>query len=267
MATHPTTRAVRAFAATIRDSFAARLVAADAARFAKVVAKKGPYSIPAGATLIVNGTSVPLAQGSRTAAEVALECTVLGTTASADADGRLTITSNTAAAEGVPSKVEIGGGTANAALGLVERQSSSVVMALGAPAPLVFEHEIPPGVPADRILIGLEAPLSTTPSAPYKGDMHPVRIGVVIVVPGVIAEREPTLEAARAVAAELDATVRSGDGGGRNQIGGAVYGAGIVSCLRIKTSADPQLQREPRTGALFGVVAEEYEVRVYDPEV
>jgi hypothetical protein len=267
VATHPTTRALQALVATLRDGFPARLAAADATRFAKVVAAKGPYTVPAGALLTVNGTTVQVSSGTRTASQVALECTVLGTTASADADGRLVITSNTAAAAGLPSKVEIGGGTANAVLGLVERHSSAVRMAIGSPAPLIFEHEIPTSVPADRILVGVEAPLATTPVAPVKGNVHAVRIGIVIVVPGVMGEREPTLEAVRAVAAELDATIRTGDGGGRNQVGGAVYGENVISCLRIRSIADPQLQREPRTGAIFGVVAEEYEVRVYDTEV
>lgn len=267
MATHPTTRALQALVQTLRDAFPARLAAADATRVAKVVAKKGPYTIPAGGTLIVNGSTCVLTSGARTATQVAADVVVAGVVAAADADGRLTLTSSTAAAAGAPSKVEIGGGTANAALGLVERHSSAVRMAIGSPSPLIFEHEIPTSVPADRILVGVESPLSTTPVVPVKGNVHSVRIGVVIVMPGVMAERDPTLEAVRAVAAELDATVRTGDGGGRNQVGGAVYGENVISCLRLRSIADPQLQREPRTGAIFGVVAEEYEVRVYDPEV
>src|SRR3990172_1541204 len=118
LATDPTTRAVRALATTLRDLLPAKITTADAARFAVVTCATGPYTVPLSGTLKINTSTMALTSGSRTAAQVAAEISVSGVTASADADGRLILTSTTAATEDAPSKIEISNGTANASLGL-----------------------------------------------------------------------------------------------------------------------------------------------------
>lgn len=254
---------MRALVTTLRDLLPAKLVTADASRFAVIACKQGPYTIPASGTLKINTTTCTLTAGARTAAQVAAEITVSGIAASADADGRLLLTATVAPTIAVPSRIEITDGTANSALGLTQTLSNAVRLAIGDPPPIIHEHEIPVGLLPDCPTIGIES-LGSKSESPRRGDMATVEISIICIMPGGIAEREATLEAVRALSAEIKSCIRTGDGGGRAQIGGSVYGVGVTSCHHISTIADPQIQREPKTNTYYGVVAERYTIRIWD---
>lgn len=102
----------------------AKVASINAERVAKLkAARAGPYVIGAGRTLLLGAkgseVAVPLTQGAaRTAAEVAQDivtAAVPNITASADAQGRLLITSTAAPAANAPSSVSVGS-DANAAV-------------------------------------------------------------------------------------------------------------------------------------------------------
>jgi hypothetical protein len=75
--------------------------------------RAGPYTIPASGSLKIGAvrgseSTETLTSGSRTASQVAAELSATGVTASADSQGRLVLTSDTAPTDGTPSVVSLG---------------------------------------------------------------------------------------------------------------------------------------------------------------
>ena len=130
---------------------------------------------------------------------------------------------------------------------------------------MVFEYEIPQGLLPDRPTIGIES-LSSKQETPRR-DMNIVDVGLICIIPGAVGEREATVEAARALGAEIKSCIRTGDGGGRNQIGGTVNGSGVIGCFSTGTLADPQMQREPKTNTYYGVISEKFTIKIWSTEV
>jgi hypothetical protein len=143
----PEALAVDSLVAFLRRWLPAKVAALNALRQAVLTsALSGPFTIPSGAVLRLQGTgssptNVTLTSGSRSATQVAADinaASVPGITASADAVGRLVLTSTAAPAASAPSIVIVAQDTgptgSNAALGWAEGGEHFETVALAAPS-------------------------------------------------------------------------------------------------------------------------------------
>lgn len=268
--TTPDQTAIDALVAHLRDRLQAECVASDALRAAVIRCPKGPYTVAAGQTLIVNGSTATLTlTGSQTAAAVAADigAQLTGVTPSADADGRLELLRAVAPADDAPSQLVLGQGTANAALGLVPSVNDVQRLSISAPSPIVLPNAIERTRPVDRPVIAIER--SDEPAAaPLKGEVWSVGISLTLVFPAAVGNAESALEALRALCGAVRAVVRDGDGRGRNKIGGTEFGGAVVDCLlRRSTKPATLLAGDQNSGRRYAVAQDEWTVRVYSTEV
>lgn len=270
--------AVEALFQTLRDHLPSALLTADAARRARVVAKKGPYNIVAGTGDVLNvkgtgasATAKALTAGAaRTAAQVAADINggggVPGVLASADADGRLVLTSTAAPTSAQVAQVRVEKGTAEEALGLAHRWRDSVIAALGTPAPRFVERDIAHEDQVTGPAVFLEQ-LRSVPVQPLRTELHRVAVRLHVLYPGPIGEFSATLEGVTAFARELLKVPAAGDGRGLLMIGGTALGAQIVICEPRGMQVQPIVWSIGNGPAALpiGRAFPEFEIEVYDP--
>lgn len=260
------TYAQRALFWSLRRSLATALATLDTTRRARVICPPGPYTIPSSGTVIVNGTTIALTAGSRTAAQVAAEVNAsLPGVASADASSGLVLASTGAPTEADPAEVIIGDGTANAALGLVAGDSDSVICALGSTRPRLLERELEWPGHYDAPTVGIDGIVRDVSVAPLRQDEAIVSIALACLVPGVAGYHEAARERTQAFVAAVADVIRVGDGRAGYLVGGEVYGDQIIKA----EPGDPSI----RMGSLgrqqaalpFGLATLPVTVRVYAP--
>ena len=268
--TTPDQIAVDAFVAHLRDRLQAECVASDALRAAVIRCPRGPYTVAAGQTLIVNGSTATLTlTGSQTAAALAADigAQLTGVTPSADSEGRLTLTRAVAPADDAPSQIVLGQGTVNTALGLVPSVNDVQRLSISAPSCIVLPAAIERSRPVDRPVIAVERTDEPT-AAPLKGEVWAVGISLTIVFPAAVGNAESALEALRALCGAVRACIRTGDSRGRNKIGGSTFGGAVVDCiLRRTTKPAALLAGDQNGGRRYAVAQDEWTVRVYSTEV
>jgi hypothetical protein len=265
------TYAKRALFVHLRDYLPDALETLDASRNAKVVCAAGDYTIPASANLYVNDSGYSLTAGTRTAAQVATDlAAATDFTAAADADGHLTLTATDDPTADAPSAIRIGAGSANDALGLHEKSSDVILLALSDPEPRFHERAFMNG---DEIGSGLTVYVMRESDAvvtPHRTDIYTVslRCEVGFVGPAGGADaRTATLEAIRAAAFSILDVVKDGDGRGEYAAGGTVYGANIINCFPRPTNVEPVVASygDPGRAIPVGRAVLEFEVQVWDP--
>lgn len=257
MANDPRSIAVESLFLTLADRLPAILVARDLLRLAKRRCKVGPYVLPVGASITVNGTAYPLTSGSRTAAQVAAEA---GPLASAEADGtgsRLVFASATAPTREAPSSVRFEGEASTlSVLGLTSGGPSDVAEAcVSDPLPALSETEPGEITMIDRPLIFC----SDSISGPYrKGSlrqrMHAVKVQLEVWVPGDFAlPIRTTLERALELERGIAATLRAGDSRAPFFVGGTAAGAHVVQAKPADLTARTQVFQFRNGGATIPV--------------
>ena len=262
------TYAQRALFWSLRRSLPAALVALDVSRRARVVCPPGPYTIPAAGTLILDGVTIALTAGSRTAAQLVTEINAAvapATPASADASAGLVLVSAAAPTEADPAEIVIGDGTANEALGLMAGDSDSLVLALGSTRPRLLERELEWPGHYDAPTIGIDGVVRDVSAVPLRQDEAIISIALACLVPGAAGYHEAARERTQAVCSAIADVIRAGDGRAPYLIGGETYGADIVKC----EPGDPSI----RMGSLgrqqaalpFGLATLPVTVRVYAP--
>jgi hypothetical protein len=265
------TYAKRALFVHLRDYLPDALATLDASRQAVVVCGPQNYTITSGDTLYVNDGGFTLTAGTRTAAQVATDlAAATDFTASADSDGHLVLTADDTPTQAVPSALRIGAGTANEALGLQEKVSDRILLALSDPAPQLYERawmngdDIGPGLTV-YVMRELEAPV-----VPHRTDIYTVslRCELGFVGPaGASDAKTATLEALRAAAFAVLDVVKDGDGRGEFAVGGTVYGANVINCFPRPTNVEPAVGSlgDPSRGVTLARANLEFEVQVWDP--
>lgn len=260
------TYAQRALFWSLRRSLPAALAALDTSRRAKVICPPGPYTIPAAGTVVLDGTTVALTAGSRTATQVAAEINAsIAALASVDASSGLVLTSAVAPTEDDPACITVGAGTANEALGLMAGDSDSVVLALGSTRPRLLERELEWPAAYDAPTIGIDGVVRDVSVSPLRQDEAIVSIALACLVPGVAGYHESARERTQAVVAAVADVIRAGDGRAGYLVGGEVYGDSIIKA----EPGDPSIRMgsigRQQAALPFGLATLPVTVRVYAP--
>lgn len=244
------------------DHLPAELEARDQQRHARVVCRPGPYEIPEGATLTINGETAVLEAGTRSAETIAGELELEGVEASVDADGRLVLRSAQAPGPDGASALEVGGGTANGVLGL--RAGAEVEIPLSHPELLVYDH----GPDVARVdLTGPTICFVESQQVPQRErESALVRIRLEVFMPGPQAEDRATLRAVSELVAAINAVIARGDGRGQHMVGGQAYER-ILRAFPMQWRVRDHVWQlaDGRVARPFGRAQPEYEIRVWDP--
>lgn len=266
----PVQTAVEALFTTLRDRLPARLRAADAERWARIVCAPGPYQLPAG-ELVINGTAVGIVAGEYSAEDLALlveAAEVPDLEATLTDDGRLILEAEESPTARRPSQVRIEGGEIPAALGLppTTGHADAVQLALSDPPLRLLRRTLRVN---DEILgptIGIDFARST-PALPVSQGIHQVAIRLAVVFPGFDGYDEATVEATVALAGHVVALVHEGDGRGPCLIGGETpAGLAVVKC--IPKGFVPDWNPRPKGNAVsrvpFGTCTLDLDIEVFD---
>jgi hypothetical protein len=257
------TVAVEALFSHLRDRLPGILAARDAVRRASVRCVSGPYTIPAGGTIQINGETFTLPTGPRTATELA---TAIGgvTFRAVAVDGRLVLESRDAPAKDAPSVLTVDGGTALEALGLVAEEDSVALKAVASPPPRCLARE--PGSTTridDRALVFLPDSVQVVRERGLRDGLHLVTIPLEIWVPGSLnLPPEVAIDAAREVDTAIAKALADGDERGPFMLGGA--GSPVFQATPSRLSSSPRAF-ELRIGAVtapVGVCATEVQLRI-----
>jgi hypothetical protein len=276
MASDPRTIAVEAIFLLLADRLPGILATRDALRFATKRLRLGPYTIPASASLVVNGETFSLTAGSRTAAQVATELAgAVSFAAAAETDGsgsRLKLTHGTAPAREVPSILRFAGDEATLdALGLRAGGPSDVAEdAIASPAVTLAETEPGEITQIDRPLVYC----ADVMSAPHRNGqvrqrIHEVKIQLEGWIPGsfslpLAATLGRALELERGIAAAL----RVGDSRGAYYAGGTTAGARVIQAKPADLAVRTQVFQF-RTGGTtipVAVIRPVIDALIYSPE-
>lgn len=263
------TYATQALLWSLRRDLPAALTAADVTRRAKVVCPPGPYTIPAAGTLIINGTTIALTAGSRTATQVAAEINAsIPALASVDASLGLVLTGAAAPTATAPSTITVYDGTANEALGLQAGDSDRIVQAIGTPRVRFFERQLALLDDWDGPVVAFEREVRDTSQVPLRLDAAIINIALLAVVPGFPDCAAAAHEAVSAFAQALAGVIRTGDGrassNAENLIGGETYGS-LIEKAEVGPVAVSYAERGNKTTHIpYGVAQIPIEVRLYD---
>lgn len=261
--------AIRALLWSLRRDLPAALALADTTRRATVICPPGPYVIPALGTVILNGTTVSLTAGSRTAAQVAAQINAAITgLASVDTSLGLVLASATAPTATAPSFVEVGNGTANEVLGLVAGDSDRVVQAIGSPRVRFFERQLGLLDDWDGPVVAFEREIRDAPQTPLRLNAAIINISLLAVVPGFADCASAAHEAISAFAQVLAGVIRAGDGRAASNaeylVGGETYGSLIEKAEVGPVSVSYTERGNKVTRLPYGVAQIPIEVRLYD---
>lgn len=264
------TYAVEGLLRTLEDKLPAKLAEQDLARRAKVVCPIGPYTIPAGGRIAVQGTELGLTAGVRTAAQLRdeINAAVAGV-ASADSGGRLVFASTVAPTALVPTALRFrkpdAGTDALPALGLRHVWSDRQVLAIASPAPRFLDRDLVSGDIVRQPTVCVERATEVAEDPQRSGSFR-VAIRCSVYFPGAGTLKRATREAVSAFVAQMSAVIREGDDRGTGVVGSSQQFPNIFECnvRRLQQETTVWMLGNAKTALPFGRAWPEYDVGLYD---
>lgn len=275
MATDITQQAVEAFFLTMADSLPAALVARDAARFATLRLRAGPYDLGGGGALSISEEVFTLAAGSRTATQVAAQlAAAVGFVASVETEGsvsRLVLTSTTAPAEDAPSVLTVDSATEqDVADGLgLKRDQREVELACSSPEPRLSMAQ-PEGIVVlnGAPLIYLDDAVSGETSAGGPKDrVWKALLRVQVWVPGGGGyPLDASIVKAQEIQRGMHDVLRAGDSYSPFHVGGQSVGQRVIQAKPVRLLARAKVfdLYGEKVSAPVAIIAPEFEILLAD---